>query len=114
MGAFANPEHSQIDSEEQDRRNENGNVLIEEKYIRGYVFPDFLIALLKTSAKVLITSRIFPENLMFGDRPFPGVIPYPFSPLSFEDATDVWDLAGEPDSSAFQKEFSRLSAITYR
>ncbi|MCI0663051.1 MAG: ATP-binding protein, partial [Acidobacteria bacterium] len=105
MGVFANPEHYQVDSEEQDRRNEKKEILVEEKYIRGYVFPDFIRGLLKTQTKVLITSRLFPENLKSGDQPLPGVTAYPFSPMSLEDAIEVWNLSGDPDGSPFQQEF---------
>ncbi|MCI0336112.1 MAG: ATP-binding protein, partial [Acidobacteria bacterium] len=105
MGAFANHEHYQVDSEEQDRRNEKKEILIEERYIRGYVFPDFIRELLKTQTKVLITSRLFPENLKSGDQPLPGVTNYPFLPMSLEDAIEVWNLSGDPDGSPFQQEF---------
>ncbi|MGH9837661.1 MAG: TIR domain-containing protein [Blastocatellia bacterium] len=115
MGAFANPEHYQVDSEEQDRRNEKGEVLVEEKYIRGHVFADFLRQLLHTQTKVLITSRIFPENLRpenlrpenlkSGERPLPGVVDYPFRPMSPEDAAEVWALSCKPEDSPIQREF---------
>ncbi|MBS1790743.1 MAG: toll/interleukin-1 receptor domain-containing protein [Acidobacteria bacterium] len=105
MGAFAAPEHYQVDSEEQDRRNEKKEILSQEKYIRSPVFADFLRELPLTQAKVLITTRIFPENLMFGDKPMPGVIDYGFSPMSLEDAAKVWNLCCDPDGSAFQREF---------
>lgn len=107
MGAFVNPEHFQVDSEEQDRRNEKGEVLPEEKYIRSTVFADFLRQLLKTETKVLITSRLFPEDLMVGDQPLPSVMPYEFRPMTAEDATKVWNLSCEPDGSSFQQEFFR-------
>ena len=106
MGAFASPEHFQKDSEEQDRRNEKGDVWLEEKGIRDYVFADFLRDLPTTPAKVLVTSRLFPENLIgFGGQPLPGVTRYPFEPMSPEDAESVWNLFGDRDGSAFQQEF---------
>jgi tetratricopeptide (TPR) repeat protein len=106
MGAFANPEHYQVDSEEQDRRNERGEVLVEERFIRSYIFADFLRELLRTQTKVLVTSRLFPENLMADDgQPLPGVIRYPFVPMSPEDAASIWNLSGEPDGSQFQRKF---------
>jgi tetratricopeptide (TPR) repeat protein len=106
MGAFANPEHYQKDSEEQDCRNEKNDVLLEERGIRDYVFADFLRDLLTTQTKVLITSRLFPENLTgLGDQPLPGVIRYPLAPMPPEDAETVWNRFSKPDGSAFQRKF---------
>lgn len=105
MGAFVNPEHYQVDSEEQDRRNEKGEVLPEERYIRSHTFADFLRELLNTGTKVLITSRLFPENLMAGNQPLLGVKKYEFLPMSPDDAAEVWNISCEPDGSSFQREF---------
>jgi hypothetical protein len=106
MGAFASPEHYQKDSEEQDCRNEKGDVWLEERGIRDYVFADFLRDLLTTRTKVLVTSRLFPENLTgLGGQPLRGVIRYPFVPMSPEDAEDVWNQFCKPDGSAFQRDF---------
>ncbi len=101
MGAFANPENLQKDSEEQDCRNENGEVWPQEKDIRDNIFADFLRQLPTTQAKVLLTSRLFPENL----NELPGVRCYPFEPMSPEDAEAVWNRFCTPDGSARQREF---------
>ncbi len=111
MGAFVNPEHFQVDSEEQDRRNEKGEVFTEERYIRSPVFADFLRDLLKTRTKTLITTRLFPENLTAGDRPLPGVTQYPFHPMIEEDARLVWNISGDLDDSRFQHEF--FESVSY-
>lgn len=110
MGAFANPSHYQIDSEQQDLRNEAGQVMYEEKRIRSDLFGVFLEMLLRTRAKVLITSRLFPENLVdWNDSPLPGVRKYDFVPMPVEDAIRVWNLsgdpAGDPEDTEFQQRF---------
>lgn len=102
MGAFKSPEHYQIDSEEQDRRNENGEILYEEKYIRSFIFSDFLKDLLQTRSKVLITSRIFPADLMSDD---PSIVNYRFEAMSPEDSMKVWALSGRPENSPFLLDF---------
>ncbi|MFN0086167.1 MAG: TIR domain-containing protein [Blastocatellia bacterium] len=105
MGAFVDPERHLVDSEEQDRRNEANEVPIEEKYIRSLAFADFLRSLAGTGNRVLITTRIFPENLRAGDQPMPGVLEYPFHPMLSEDAERVWNLSGDTDGSPLQRQF---------
>src|SRR5262249_44186262 len=68
-------------------------------------FADFIRELLQTGTKVLITSRIFPENLKSGEQPLTGIVAYPFRPMSREDAARVWNIAGDPDDSPLQQEF---------
>lgn len=108
MGAFANPEHFQVDSEEQDTRNEKKSVLPEEKNIRSHVFAAFLEELRETGAKALITTRLFPENLKALRGRESSVIDYGFRPMSAEDAAQVWELFGERENSALQREFFEL------
>jgi tetratricopeptide (TPR) repeat protein len=109
MGAFAARDQLWKDSEEQDCRNEKGDVWRDEREIRDYVFSDFLRALLSTHTKVLITSRLFPDDLAGPDgAPLPEVIHYPFEPMPPENAEEVWNLFGEPDGSPFQREFFEL------
>ncbi|MDX2033154.1 MAG: TIR domain-containing protein [Blastocatellia bacterium] len=109
MGAFANPEHFQVDSEEQDTRNETKAVLPEEKEIRSHVFAAFLEELRETGAKALITTRLFPENLKASGGRESGVIDYGFRPMSAEDAAQVWELfCAREKNPALQREFFEL------
>ena len=108
MGAFANPEHFQVDSEEQDTRNETKAVLPEDKDIRSHVFAAFLEELRETGAKALITTRLFPENLKASGGRESGVIDYGFRPMSAEDAAQVWELFCARENSALQREFFEL------
>lgn len=106
MGAFADAEHLQKDSEEQDCRNEKGDLWPQEKDIRNPIFAGFLRDLLTTQTKVLVTSRLFPESLSGIDgQPMPGVIPYEFKPMPKEDAEKIWNLFCQKDGSDFQHEF---------
>jgi len=104
MGAFANPGNQYDDSEKQDLRNENGEILSGEKFIRSVLFGEFVRGLLETQAKVIITSRLFPEDLRGTDYP-ERVAEYPFRPLSPEDATKVWNLVAASDTSDLQLQF---------
>lgn len=89
MGAFANPEHYQVDSEEQDSRNERKEILNEDCYIRGHIFPTLLTDLSRTENRIVITTRIFPANF----RGMPSIREYPFGPMSDEDIERIWLLA---------------------
>jgi tetratricopeptide (TPR) repeat protein len=115
MGAFANPGSQDEDSETQDLRNENKEVPFEERFIRSLVFGEFVRGLLDGQSKVIITSRLFPEDLRGDDR----VTEYPFRPMSPKDAADVWNsvsgaskcLVEESEDAEFQISFFR--AIGY-
>jgi len=107
MGAFKDPDYYLVDSEEQDLKNETGLIFYDDQRIRSHVFAWFITSLLGTPNKVLITSRIFPEELKSFDNPRRGVLSYPLLPMTSEDALEVWNISGEPDGSEFQKEFFR-------
>jgi hypothetical protein len=108
MGAFTNPENYQVDSEEQDRRNENREVLSEEEWIRGDVFPTFLRNLAHTQAKTIITTRIFPQNL----KNDPSVKDYQFGPLAWGDGEKLWSgfcqTVSEADKNLLRKFFDQI------
>jgi tetratricopeptide (TPR) repeat protein len=102
MGAFKNPDHFLIDSEEQDKRNELNRIPSSDQRIRSITLSNFLHQLSETKAKVLITTRIFPEELK-------GVAEdYPFGPMSMEDASSLWQVWCEDASSKMLKDFFRL------
>ncbi len=102
MGAFKNPDHFLIDSEEQDKRNELNRIPYFDKRIRSTILSNFLCRLAETKAKVLITTRIFPEELR-------GVAEdYPFGPMSTEDASTLWQVWCEDDSSEALRNFFKL------
>jgi tetratricopeptide (TPR) repeat protein len=96
MGAFADPGNQHDDSEKQDLRNENAEIPFEERFIRSLVFGEFIRALRDSQAKVIVTSRLFPEDLR-GDYRDRRVIEYPFRPMSPDDALRVWNSV--PDAS---------------
>ncbi|NES19675.1 MAG: hypothetical protein F6K41_12275 [Symploca sp. SIO3E6] len=109
MGAFANPENQLVDSEEQDQRNELGHIPDEEKYIRSPIFREFIRGLLSTQSKILITSRLVPQDLLQeNDHPVDGVTVYPFEPLSYTDAIKIWDISSASSSSNLQRDFFEL------
>ena len=108
MGAFLGRENLQMDSEAQDRRNEAKDVPALDRYIRSPVFADFLRSLVGTGTRVLMTTRIFPENLRIEGPEASAVRDYPFLPMSDEDAARVWNLAGDPDGSPLQRQFFDL------
>jgi hypothetical protein len=93
MGAFANPDNFLLDSEEQDRLNEGGDLLPDDVRIRSVVFHQFICELLTTQAKVVITSRHVPEDLMKDGRPMSEVTEHPLPPLSRTAAAELWELS---------------------
>jgi tetratricopeptide (TPR) repeat protein len=109
MGAFADPENQLVDSEEQDLRNELGHVSDEDKYIRSPVFVEFIRRLLSTQSKILITSRLVPQNLLIDSKkPLDGVAIYPFQPLNHPDAIKIWEMGGASSSSNLLQDFFKL------
>ncbi|MFN0120236.1 MAG: toll/interleukin-1 receptor domain-containing protein, partial [Blastocatellia bacterium] len=116
MAAYCDAGNYLIDSEQQDIRNEQGRrnentgmrVLPEEKYLRSDVFSAFLRELPQTQTRVLITTRLFPEQLRAGAG---QVREYPFAPMSHEDATLVWRLAGREDPSPLTGKF--FASVAY-
>lgn len=107
MGAFDDPNHCQMDSEEQDIRNEQGKVSFNELSFRSDKFTTFMRSLLQTNAKVLLTSRLLPEQLSETSI----VRNMLLDPLSDEDAIQVWNLSGDEDQSPLLKDF--FKAVNY-
>lgn len=90
-----------MDSEEQDVRRESGTLRPDERVLQSRQFARFLRGLLSTPTRVLVTTRLIPEDLRLRQSLRPGVEEYPLRPLTQDDAFRLWwsytKKGGSPD-----------------
>lgn len=91
MGAYADSVNRGLDSEEQDVRAESRKVPATERYLRDPLFQELMVGLVQTNAKVILTTRLVPEELRNAHEAPETVYVHELDPLGFGDACSIWN-----------------------